>query len=51
MCGIVIVGSGLDTRRDEGILSFETASIEGGIFSAFDIAFVAFWESVIGLEA
>lgn len=51
MCGIVIVGSGLDTWRDEGSLPFEAVSREGGMFSAFDIASVAFWGSVTGLGA
>lgn len=50
MCGIVIVGSGLETWRDGSSVAFETASEEGGIFSAFDIVSVAFWGSVTGLE-
>ena len=50
MCGIVIVGSGLETWRDGSSVTFEAASEEGGIFSAFDIASVAFWVFMTGLE-
>ncbi len=51
MCGIVIVGSGFETWREGGNVSFERVSEEGGIFSAFVTASEGFWESVGGREA
>ena len=38
MWGIVIVGSGLETWRDGGSVSFDGLSDEGGMFSALATA-------------
>ncbi len=51
MCGIVIVGSGLEAWRQGGSGSFERVSEEGGIFSAFATASEGLWESVGGRGA
>ena len=38
VCGIVIVGSGLETCRDGGRVFFEGISEEGGMFSVLAMA-------------
>lgn len=51
MWGIVIVGSGLETWRDGGRMSFERVSNEGGMFSALVTVSGSFWVLVSDREA
>lgn len=50
MCGIVMVGSGLEICRDGASVSFGTTSDEGGMFSALAMISGGFGVSIDGRE-
>ena len=51
MCGILVVGSELETWRDGGSVSFERISDVGGMFSALAMASRELLMLVVGREA